>query len=79
MAAQGPDRAGTATVHRLQPGLHRATSRGGIPDVAALLAAAGVTVTTMGGAADDPAFFEVAGAAGIAAAVHCYGAGTVQS
>ena len=40
-----------------------------IPDVAALLDAAGIRVTTMGrGPADDPAFFEWAGAAGVAAA-----------
>ena len=51
-----------------------------VPDVAALLAAAGVTVTTMGRSpADDPAFFAVAGAAGIAAAAHRHEAGTVQS
>jgi len=51
-----------------------------VPDVAAVLAAAGVDVTTMGrGPAEDPAFFTVAGAAGVAAAVHRYEAGTVQS
>jgi hypothetical protein len=51
-----------------------------VPDVAALLAAAGVDVTTMGrGPADDPAFFTVAGAAGVAAAVYRHEAGTVQS
>lgn len=39
------------------------------PDVAALLDAAGINVTTMGrGAAEDPGFFAVAGAAGWAAA-----------
>jgi hypothetical protein len=66
LAAAGVDR------HRIVPVA--------VPDVAALLASAGVTVTTMGrGPADDPAFFTVAGAAGIAAAVHQHGPGTVQS
>ena len=66
LAAAGVDR------HRIVPVA--------VPDVAALLASAGVTVTTMGrGPADDPAFFTVAGAAGIAAALHQHGPGTVQS
>jgi hypothetical protein len=40
-----------------------------VPDVAALLDAAGLRVTTMGrGPAEDPAFFAWAGAAGVAAA-----------
>lgn len=40
-----------------------------VPDVAALLDAAGLRVTTMGrGPADDPGFFAWAGAAGVAAA-----------
>lgn len=40
-----------------------------VPDVAALLAASGLRVTTMGrGPAEDPAFFAWAGAAGVAAA-----------
>lgn len=40
-----------------------------VPDVAALLAASDLRVTTMGrGPADDPAFFTWAGAAGVAAA-----------
>jgi hypothetical protein len=40
-----------------------------VPDVASLLLAAGLTVTTMGrGPEDDPAFFAWAGAAGVAAA-----------
>jgi hypothetical protein len=40
-----------------------------VPDVAALLAAAGLTVTTMGrGPDEDPGFFAWAGAAGVAAA-----------
>jgi hypothetical protein len=40
-----------------------------VPDVAALLAAAGLRVTTMGrGPAEDPAFFAWTGAAGVAAA-----------
>jgi hypothetical protein len=40
-----------------------------VPDVSALLAAAGVTVTTMGRKpSDDPGFFAVAGAAGVVAA-----------
>jgi hypothetical protein len=39
-----------------------------VPDVDKLLAGAGLTVTTMGrSASDDPAFFAVAGAAGVAA------------
>jgi hypothetical protein len=40
-----------------------------VPDAAALLAAAGIEVTTMGrGAGDEPDFFAVAAAAGVAAA-----------
>jgi hypothetical protein len=40
-----------------------------VPDVGALLAAAGVAVTTMGRSPeDDPGFFAVAGAAGVVAA-----------
>jgi hypothetical protein len=51
-----------------------------VPDVAAVLAAAGVTVATMGrGPAQDPAYFAVAAAAGVAAAGHRHQAGTVQS
>jgi hypothetical protein len=51
-----------------------------VPDVAAILAAAGVDVTTMGRRpADDPAFFVVAGAAGAAAATYRQQAGTVHS
>ena len=50
-----------------------------VPDVTGALAAAGVDVTTMGRTpADDPAFFTVAGAAGVAAAAHRHEAGTVQ-
>ncbi len=51
-----------------------------VPDVGAVLALAGVDVTTMGRRpADDPAFFAVAGAAGAAAAAYRYQPGTVQS
>ncbi len=54
-----------------------------VPDVGALLARAGVQVTTMGRRpADDPSFFAVAGAAGAAACDAASlrdGTGTVQS
>ena len=50
-----------------------------VPDVAGILAAAGVDVTTMGRTpVDDPAFFTVAGAAGVGAAAYRQKAGTVQ-
>ena len=50
-----------------------------VPDVGAILAAAGVEVTTMGRRPDDdPAFFAVAGAAGVSAAARSDEAGTVQ-
>jgi hypothetical protein len=50
-----------------------------VPDVAALLVAAGVGVTTMGRRPDeDPNFFIVAGAAGAAAAAIWDGGGTVH-
>jgi hypothetical protein len=47
---------------------HRVTTVS-VPDVAALLAAAGVTATTMGRKpSEDPGFFAAAGAAGVVAA-----------
>jgi hypothetical protein len=67
--------AGVAPRHRVV--------RVAVPDVGALLARAGVQVTTMGRRpADDPSFFAVAGAAGAAACVAASlrdGTGTVQS
>jgi len=51
-----------------------------VPDVMAVLDAAGIEVATMGRRpADDPAFFTVAAAAGTAAAGSRYETGTVQS
>ena len=51
-----------------------------VPDVGALLAAAGLRVTTMGrGPAEDPAFFAWAGAAGVAAVRALGGAGPNQA
>jgi hypothetical protein len=50
-----------------------------VPDVASLLAAADIQVTTMGrAAADEPGFFAVAAAAGVAAASIRGEPGTVQ-
>jgi uncharacterized protein DUF3866 len=57
------------------PGAHRVVEVE-VPDVAALLAAAGLDVRTMGrGPSDDPEFFAVAGAAGVVAAGLCQPAG----
>jgi hypothetical protein len=51
-----------------------------VPEVATLLAGAGLHVTTMGrGAEDDPGFFAVAAAAGVAAASPPGTPGTVQA
>jgi hypothetical protein len=51
-----------------------------VPDVVAVLDAAGIEVATMGRRpADDPAFFTVAAAAGVAAAGQRYETGTVHS
>jgi hypothetical protein len=53
------------------PGRHRAVGVE-VPDVAALLAASGIDVRTMGrGMAEDLGFFAVAGAAGVVAAGLC--------
>jgi hypothetical protein len=52
-----------------EPGRHQVVEVD-VPDVPALLAAAGLTVTTMGRGADtEPGFFAYAGAAGVAAAL----------